>query len=215
MMLAATRSCDFYRQMGAPSRTGRIESNQPPDRLHVDQSWTDESKWMCRRFSDCSRRTVRVIDLLDALNLCRGTSISVAFGVEIHPVLCRDPESSKLKRKSNKAMSKMMRKMVQVYIHRTLDSRVVLMNSWFSSEWTFDCIAGMGRHFFDARKDKRLLPLSDQDRKNKRFTCVRHLIFKGRLLCAAVSMNMRKKSLLSAKFFEKKKAASDVAPRLQ
>ena len=132
---------------------------------------------MCWRFDHCSGRTVRGINLLNALYFCNGTSIPVAFELVKKPIQYSDLASRKLKRKSDKTKNEMMREMVQTCIHNTLKFRFVLMDSWFSSEENFDFITGKGRHFIAALKDNRLLTLSEEDRKNKRFTRVDELIF--------------------------------------
>ena len=125
----------------------------------------------------CSGRIVRGLNLLDALYFCNGTSIPVAFELVKKLIQHSDPASRKIKRKNDKTKNEMMREMVQTCIHNTLKFRFVLMDSWFSSEENFDFITGKGRHFIAALKDKRLLTLSEEGRKNKRFTRVDKLIF--------------------------------------
>ena len=71
------------------------------------------------------------------------------------------PRALQTQAQNNKAVSKVTREMVQICILRTLNSRVMLMDSWFSYEWTFGCIAGEGLHFINVREDKQLLPLID------------------------------------------------------
>ena len=132
---------------------------------------------MCWRFDHCSGRTVRGLNLLDALYFCNGTSIPVAFELVKKPIQYSDPASRKLKRISDKTKNEMMREMVQTCIHNTLKFRFVLMDSWFSSKENFDFITGKARHFVAAFKDNRLLTLSEEGRKNKRFTRVDELIF--------------------------------------
>lgn len=142
-----------------------------------EKAWTDENELMCWHFDPCSGRSVRGINLLNALYYCNGTSIPVAFELVKKPIQYSDLASRKLKRKSDKTKNEMMREMVQTCIHNTLKFRFVLMDSWFSSEENFDYITGKGRHFIAALKDNRLLALSEEDRKNKRFTRVDELTF--------------------------------------
>lgn len=132
---------------------------------------------MCWHFDHCSGRTVRGINLLNALYFCNGTSIPVAFELVKKPIQYSDLASRKLKRKSDKTKNEMMREMVQTCIHNTLKFRFVLMDSWFSSEENFDYITGKGRHFIAALKGNRLLALSEEDRKKKRFIRVDELDF--------------------------------------
>ena len=164
-----------------------------------EKAWTDESELMCWHFDHCSGRTVRGINLLNALYFCNGTSIPVAFELVKKPIHYSDLASRKLKRKSEKTKNEMMREMIQVCIDNALKFRFVLMDSWFSSEENFDFITGKGRHFIAALKDNRLLALSEEDRKNKRFTRVDELIFSEQTPVRGWLRGLRKKSLWSAK----------------
>ena len=135
-----------------------------------EKAWTDESELMCWHFDHCSGRTVKGINLLNALYYCNGTSIPVAFELVKKPIQYSDLATKKLKRKSEKTKNEMMREMIQTCIQNTLKFRFVLMDSWFSSEENFDFITARGRHFIAALKDNRLIALSEEDRRKKRFT---------------------------------------------
>ena len=67
--------------------------------------------------------------------------------------------------------------MIDTCIGNALKFRFVLMDSWFSSEENFDFITGKGKHFIAALKDNRLVALSEEDRKKKRFVRVDELDF--------------------------------------
>jgi hypothetical protein len=142
-----------------------------------EKLWTDESELMCWHFDHCSGRTVRGINLLNALYHCNGTSIPVAFELVKKPIQYCDIETKKLKRKSEKTKNEMMREMIQTCIQNELKFRFILMDSWFSSEENFEFITGKGRHFISALKDNRLIALSEDDRKKKRFVRVDELEF--------------------------------------
>ena len=135
-----------------------------------EKAWTDESELMCWHFDHCSGRTVRGINLLNALYYCNGTSIPVAFELVKKPIQYSDLATKKLKRKSDKTKNEMMREMIQTCIQNALKFRFVLMDSWFSSEENFEFITDKGRHFIAALKDNRLIALSEEDRRKKRFT---------------------------------------------
>ena len=97
-----------------------------------EKAWTDESELMCWHFDHCSGRTVRGINLLNALYYCNGTSIPVAFELGTKPIQYSDITTQKLKRKSDKTKNEMMRQMIQTCIHDSLKFRFVLIDSWFS-----------------------------------------------------------------------------------
>ena len=142
-----------------------------------EKAWTDESELMCWHFDHCSGRTVRGINLLNALYYCNGTSIPVAFELVKKPIQYCEIATKKLKRKSEITKNELMREMIETCIQNTLKFRFVLMDSWFSSEENFDFITGKGRHFIAALKDNRLIALSEEDRKKKRFVRVDELDF--------------------------------------
>ena len=117
------------------------------------------------QFAHCSGRTVRGINLLNALYYCNETFIPVAFELVKKPIQYSDIAIQKLKLKSDKTKSDMMREMIQTCIHKSLKFRFVLMDSWFSSEDNFEFITDKNRHFIAVLKDNHLIALSEDDRK--------------------------------------------------
>jgi len=142
-----------------------------------EKAWTDESELMCWHYDHCSGRTVKGINLLNALYHCNGTSIAVAFELVKKPIQYSEIATKKLKRMSEKTKNEMMREMLETCIANALKFRFVLMDSWFSSVENFDFIAEKGKHFIAALKDNRLIALSEEDRKMKRFVRVDELDF--------------------------------------
>ncbi len=68
-----------------------------------------------------------------------------------------------------------MRAMIDTCIRNELKFRFVLMDSWFAATENFEFITGKGRHFIAALKDNRLVAVTEEDRKNKRFVRVEDL----------------------------------------
>lgn len=118
-----------------------------------EKAWTDESELMCWHFDHCSGRTVRGINLLNALYYCNGTSIPVAFELVKKPIQYCDIKTRKLRRKNEITKNELMREMIDTCIRNALKFRFVLMDSWFSSAENFDFITGRRRHFIAALKD--------------------------------------------------------------
>ncbi len=139
-----------------------------------EKAWTDESDLICWHYDHCSGRTVKGINLLNALYHCNGRSIPVAFELVQKPLQC-DLASRKVQRKSEKTKNEMMRQMIQTCLKNALQFRFVLMDSWFSSEENFEFITSRDKHFIAALKDNRLIALSQDDRTKKRFTRVDEL----------------------------------------
>ena len=142
-----------------------------------EKAWTDENELMCWHYDHCSGRNVRGINLLNALYHCNGTSIPVAFELVKKPFQYCDLQTRQVKRKGDVTKNEMMRQMINTCIGNTLKFRFVLMDSWFSSEENFDFITNKGKHFIAALKDNRLVALSEEDRKKKRFVRVDELNF--------------------------------------
>ena len=51
------------------------------------------------------------------------------------------------------------------------------MDSWFCAQENFGYIPAKGKHFIAALKGKRLVAMSEDDRRNKRFVAVDELEF--------------------------------------
>jgi hypothetical protein len=142
-----------------------------------EKAWTDESELMCWHYDHCSGRMIRGINLLNALYHCNGTSIPVAFELVKKPFEYCDIKTRQLKRKSEVTKNELMREMIETCLRNDLKFRFVLMDSWFSSEENFDFITGQDRPFIAALKNNRLVALSEEDRKKKRFVHVDELNF--------------------------------------
>ena len=142
-----------------------------------EKAWTDESELMCWHHDHCQGRSVRGINLLNALYHCKGRSILVAFELVVKPHQYCDLETRKIKRRSEKTKNELMREMIGACIHNALKFRFVLMDSWFASQDSFEYITGKGKHFIAALKNNRLVALSEDDKRNKRFVAVDALKF--------------------------------------
>jgi len=171
-------SKDLWQQVKATVR--QIENDEGVlifDDTIQEKAWTDESELMCWHFDHCSGRTVKGLNLLNALYYSGNTSIPVAFELVKKPIQYSDVATKKLRRRSDVTKNELMRAMIDVCICNALKFHFVLMDSWFSSEENFDFIIDKGKHFIAALKDNRLVALSEEDRKKKCFTRVDELDF--------------------------------------
>ena len=170
-------SKDLWRQVKAMVR--EVEDVQGVlifDDTIQEKAWTDESDLICWHYDHCSGRTVKGINLLNALYHCGGRSIPVAFELVQKPLQC-DMATRQVKRKSEKTKNEMMRQMIHACLQNALQFRFVLMDSWFASEENFEFITSRGKHFIAALKSNRLVALSEEDWKKKRFVRVDELQF--------------------------------------
>ena len=91
------------------------------------------------------------------------------------PIQYCDLRTRRATRKSEVTKNELMRQMIAVCLQNELKFRFVLTDSWFSSEENFEFVTARGKHFISALKDNRLLALSAEDKKHKRFTRVDEL----------------------------------------
>lgn len=169
-------SKDLWAQVKSTVRS--VQSNEGVvifDDTIQEKAWTDESELMSWHYDHVKGRNVRGINLLNALYHSQGASIPVAFELVTKPILYSDLESRQVRRKSEVTKNELMRQMIQTCINNQLQFRFVLVDSWFSSQENFEFITALGKHFICALKDNRLVALSEQDQKQKRFTRVDEL----------------------------------------
>ena len=114
---------------------------------------------------------------LNALYHCKGHAIPVAFELVTKPYPYCDLKTRQIKRRSEKTKNELMREMIGACIHNALKFRFVLMDSWFSAQENFEYITAKGKHFIAALKGNRLVAVSEDDRRNKRFVAVDELEF--------------------------------------
>jgi hypothetical protein len=134
-----------------------------------EKIWTDENEVMCWHYDHCSGRSVRGINLLNALYHSGGVSIPVAFELIRKPLQFCDVQTRQIKRASEVTKNEMMRSMIATCVNNALKFRYVLMDSWFAATENFEFIVKKNKHFIAALKDNRLVALSEADKKQGRF----------------------------------------------
>ncbi|NTU42125.1 MAG: transposase [Nitrospirales bacterium] len=130
-----------------------------------EKAWTDENEIMCWHFDHCAGRSVRGINLLNALYHSGDATIPVAFEIIRKPVQFCDLETRQVKRASVVTKNELVRAMIATCISNTLKFRYVLIDSWFGSTENFDFIVKKKKQFIAALKDNRLVALSEKDKQ--------------------------------------------------
>lgn len=138
----------------------------------IEKAWTDESDLICWHFDHCNGRTVKGINLLNALYHRGDISIPVDFRLVQKPCQFSDIKTRRIKRASEVTKNELMREMVATCIVNRLKFKYVLMDSWFAAKENFDDILQKKKHFVAALKDNRLVALSAADKKQGRFVRV-------------------------------------------
>ena len=135
-----------------------------------EKKWTDQNDIMCWHYDHCLGRSVSGINLLNCLYYSGGVSIPVAFEIVRKPEHHCELESKKVVRKAEVTKNTLMLQMIDVAIRNQLKFKYILMDSWFSSSANMTHIKKKGKEFICALKSNRHVALSDDDKKNGRFT---------------------------------------------
>jgi hypothetical protein len=95
-----------------------------------EKAWTDESEMMCYHFDHTKGKSVKGLNILNALYYSNNTAIPVAFEIVRKPIWYYCELSTKLeKRKSTITKNELMREMIQTSLANQLKFRFVLMDS--------------------------------------------------------------------------------------
>ena len=137
-----------------------------------EKQWTDENEMICWHYDHCQGRSVKGINLLNALYHAGDVSIPVAFEVIKKPIQFCDIQTKQVKRMATVTKNELMRQMIQQCLNNRLQFRYVLMDSWFTAKENLEFIVAKGKHFIGALKDNRLIALSEDDKKQGKFTRV-------------------------------------------
>jgi uncharacterized pyridoxamine 5'-phosphate oxidase family protein len=140
-----------------------------------EKAWTDENEIICWHYDHCKGRSVKGINLLNAVYQSGDVSIPVAFEVVRKPYQFCDVATRKVKRASEFTKNELMRAMIATNIANAIKFRYVLTDSWFAAKENFEFILNKGKHFISALKDNRLVALSEEDKKEGRFVRVSQL----------------------------------------
>jgi hypothetical protein len=137
-----------------------------------EKPWTDESELICWHFDHCQNRTVKGLNLLNALYHSGGVSIPVDFRLIRKPIQFCDVARRQVKRASEVTKNEILQEMFRQCVHNQLKFRYVLMDSWFAAKDNFELILARDKHFVAVLKDNRLIALSETDKQEGRFVRV-------------------------------------------
>jgi hypothetical protein len=140
-----------------------------------EKHWSDENELICWHYDHCQGRSVKGINLLNALYYSGDVSIPVAFEIVHKPIPFCDIKTRKVKRTSEVTKNELMRNILEQCLKNQLKFRYVLMDSWFSAKENFEYIMKKHKHFVAGLKDNRLVALSLDDKKQGRFTKISEL----------------------------------------
>lgn len=139
-----------------------------------EKKWTDESNIMCWHFDHTVGKSVRGINMLNALYYSNEVSVPISFEI-IEKFQYSDIETKEVKRKANVSKNELMRDMIQTAINNQLKFRYVLMDTWFSAKENFEFILKHNKEFIAALKSNRLFATSLDNKYQGKFTRVDEL----------------------------------------
>src|SRR5512147_2638152 len=105
-----------------------------------EKPWTDESELICWHFDHGQNRTVKGMNLLNALYHSGGVSIPVDFRLIRKPRQFCDVATRQVKRASEVTKNQLLQEMLLQGVHHQLKFHYVLMDSWFATKDVFALI---------------------------------------------------------------------------
>jgi len=146
----------------------------------LEKPYTDENDLICWHYDHSKNRSVKGINLLTAFyHTQRADSLPlrVPVGLEcVHkPIRYCDLKTRKEKRKSLFTKNELMRKQIDQAIQNQLKFKYILADSWFASAENMRFIHRKEKYFIFDIKCNRLVALSDEDRKQGRWTRIDEL----------------------------------------
>lgn len=140
-----------------------------------EKKWTKESDIMCWHFDHTVGKSVRGINMLNALYYSNEVSIPIAYEIIEKPIMFSDIKTRKIKRKSEITKNELMRDMIQVALNNQIKFTYILMDTWFSAKDNFEFIVEQKKHFIAALKSNRLFATSLDNKHKGEFISVSEL----------------------------------------
>lgn len=130
---------------------------------------------MCWHYDPCKGRSVKGVNLLNALYHSEEVSIPVAFEVVCKLLPFCDVATRQVKRASEVTKNERLRAMVGTGVMNAVKFRSLLMDSGYAAPENVEFILKKKKHFIAALKDNRWVALSEEDKKPARFVRVSQL----------------------------------------
>lgn len=169
-----------------------------------EKAWTDESEMMCYHFDHTKSKSVKGLNILNALYYSNDVAIPVAFEIVRKPIWYCEIDTKQEKRKSNITKNELMRSMIQTCLANQLRFSYVLMDSWFAATENFEFIVKHKKEFIAALKDNRLFAPSLEDKYQGRFIKVSEVALADKQSVRGYLKGYEKEILLVRRVFTNK-----------
>jgi len=139
-----------------------------------EKKWTDENDIICWHYDHTVGKSVKGVNILNALYYNKGISIPVSFEIIKKYQYC-DIKTKEVKRKANVTKNELLREMFLRAIQNQIEFKYLLMDIWFASKENFEFIVKHKKEFITAIKGNRLIALSLEDKYKGNFIRVDEL----------------------------------------
>lgn len=174
-----------------------------------DKKWSDESDIMCWHFDHTVGKSVRGVNMLNALYYSNGVSIPISFEI-IKKYQYSEIETKEIKRKSIITKNELMREMILTAVKNQVKFKYVLMDSWFGAKENFEFITKYKKEFLSAIKSNRLIALSLKDKQQGKFIRVDELELSDKQSIRGYLKGYDKEVLLVRRVFTNKDGSEGV-----
>ena len=141
-----------------------------------EKPWMDENNLIAWHYGHCSGRSIKGLNMLNCLYHVSDVSIPAAFELIQKPIRFSGLKTRREKRRSEVTKNELLRSMVNTCMKNSLKFTWILFDSWFSSvENTEHIKLEHNKEVIGALKSNRLVALTEEDQKNKRFTRIDQL----------------------------------------
>lgn len=165
-------SKDLWKQVKSTVR--EIESGDGVlifDDTVEEKAWMDENDLIAWHYDHCTGRSIKGINMLNCLYHVSDVSIPIAFELIRKPIRFSDLKTRREKRRSEVTKNELMRSTIDICMKNKIKFTWVLFDSWFSSVDNMEHVKlEHEKEFIGALKSNRLVALTEEDRKNKKFT---------------------------------------------
>ena len=174
-----------------------------------EKKWTDESDIMCWHFDHTVGKSVRGINMLNAVYYSKGVSIPLSFEI-IRKYQYSDIKTREVKRKAVNTKNELMRQMIHTAVKNQVKFKYVLMDTWFGAKENFEFIVKYKKEFISAIKSNRLIALSLEDKKQGKFVKVNTLELSDKQSIRGYLKGYDKEILLVRRIFTNKDGSNGV-----
>lgn len=140
-----------------------------------EKQYTDENDIVAWHYDHVFNRNVKGVNILNCIYASEHGTAPVGCTIIKKDLLFTDPETEKLKRKSDVTKNEQARDLIGAAIQNQIKFRYCLADSWFAAQENMEFVVRRGKHFIFALKSNRTFAGSLEDKKNGLFRAVEDL----------------------------------------